>query len=132
MKPVNALPVAAPLDLTRVRADFPMLGRTMRGRPLVYLDNANSTQKPRSVIDAESRFYSEQYSNIHRGVYLLSQEATEAAWVVVEPVLADHHPSLPYAPGTWGPAASDALIAGDGGWHNPQPEPGAAPMPEPI
>jgi cysteine desulfurase/selenocysteine lyase len=44
----------------------------------VYLDNANSTQKPQSVIDAESRFYSEQYSNIHRGVYLLSQEATES------------------------------------------------------
>jgi cysteine desulfurase/selenocysteine lyase len=50
----------------------------MRGRPLVYLDNANSTQKPRSVIDTELRFYTEQYANIHRGVYLLSQEATEA------------------------------------------------------
>jgi cysteine desulfurase/selenocysteine lyase len=55
-----------------------MLSRTTRGRPLVYLDNANSTQKPKTVIDAESRFYSEQYSNIHRGVYLLSQEATES------------------------------------------------------
>ena len=66
------------------------------------------------------------------GALFTSQEATQAAWAVVEPVLADHHPSLPYAPGTWGPAASDALIAGDGGWHNPQPEPGAASMPEPI
>jgi cysteine desulfurase/selenocysteine lyase len=55
-----------------------MLSRTTRGRPLVYLDNANSTQKPRSVIETESRFYETQYSNIHRGVYLLSQEATEA------------------------------------------------------
>jgi cysteine desulfurase/selenocysteine lyase len=50
----------------------------MRGRPLVYLDNANSTQKPRLVIDAETRFYTEQYANIHRGVYMLSQEATAA------------------------------------------------------
>ena len=55
-----------------------MLGRATRGRPLVYLDNANSTQKPRAVIDAGSTFYAEHYSNIHRGVYLLSQEATEA------------------------------------------------------
>jgi len=70
--------VAAPLDVDRVRRDFPMLERSTRGRPLVYLDNANSTQKPRSVIEAESTFYAEHYSNIHRGVYLLSQEATEA------------------------------------------------------
>jgi cysteine desulfurase/selenocysteine lyase len=66
------------LDVARIRADFPLLSRPMHGRPLVYLDNANSTQKPRSVIDTESRFYTEQYANIHRGVYLLSQEATEA------------------------------------------------------
>ena len=78
MKRVHALPVAAPLDIVRVREDFPLLGRPMRGRPLVYLDNANSTQKPRSVIDTTSRFYAEQYANIHRGVYFLSQEATEA------------------------------------------------------
>jgi cysteine desulfurase/selenocysteine lyase len=71
-------PVVTPLDVARVRRDFPMLSRTMRGRPLVYLDNANSTQKPRSVIETEARFYEAQYSNIHRGVYLLSQEATEA------------------------------------------------------
>ena len=78
MKPAQALPIAAALDVTRVRADFPMLSRETRGRPLVYLDNANSTQKPQTVIDTESRFYAERYSNIHRGVYLLSQEATEA------------------------------------------------------
>jgi len=78
VKPANALPVAAAWDVSRVREDFPLLGRPMRGRPLVYLDNANSTQKPRSVIDTESRFYAEQYANIHRGVYLLSQEATVA------------------------------------------------------
>ena len=73
----QALPVAASFDVARVRAEFPMLARKTRGRPLVYLDNANSTHKPRSVIETESRFYAEQYSNIHRGVYLLSQEATE-------------------------------------------------------
>ncbi len=78
MKPARVPPVAAAWDVSRVRADFPMLGRSMRGRPLVYLDNANSTQKPRSVIETESRFYREQYANIHRGVYLLSQEATVA------------------------------------------------------
>jgi len=78
VKPAAALPVAAAWDVSRVRGDFPLLGRPMRGRPLVYLDNANSTQKPRSVIDTESRFYTEQYANIHRGVYLLSQEATVA------------------------------------------------------
>ena len=78
MTPGKVHPAVAPLDVTRVRQDFPMLSRTRRGRPLVYLDNANSTQKPRSVIETESRFYETQYSNIHRGVYLLSQEATEA------------------------------------------------------
>jgi cysteine desulfurase/selenocysteine lyase len=66
------------LNVERVRRDFPILARPMRGHPLVYLDNANSTQKPMAVIDAEMRFYTEQYANIHRGVYLLSQEATAA------------------------------------------------------
>ena len=78
MKPANARPAAAAWDVSRVRGDFPILNRPMRGHPLVYLDNANSTQKPRSVIETETRFYSEQYANIHRGVYLLSQEATVA------------------------------------------------------
>jgi cysteine desulfurase/selenocysteine lyase len=78
MNPHQALNTTAGFDVHRIRRDFPMLDRTTRGRPLVYLDNANSTQKPRAVIDTETRFYAEHYSNIHRGVYLLSQEATEA------------------------------------------------------
>jgi cysteine desulfurase / selenocysteine lyase len=78
MNPARAVPAPALLDVERIRKDFPILGRPTRGRPLVYLDNANSTQKPQAVIDTESRFYSEKYANIHRGVYLLSQEATEA------------------------------------------------------
>ena len=52
------------------------------------------------------------------GSLFTSQDAVEAAWAVVDPVLADHAPALPYAPGSWGPAAADALIAGDGGWHD--------------
>ena len=56
------------------------------------------------------------------GALFTRQDAVEAAWAVVDPVLSDHHPALPYAPGTWGPTAADALIARDGGWHNPAPE----------
>ncbi|MEO7116756.1 MAG: glucose-6-phosphate dehydrogenase [Caldimonas sp.] len=56
------------------------------------------------------------------GALFTSQDAVEAAWAVVDGVLADHSPALPYAPGTWGPKAADALIAGDGGWHDPTPE----------
>ncbi len=65
-----------PLDAERVRADFPILSRTVRGRPLVYLDSAASAQKPRQVLDAERRFYEGEYANVHRGVHTLSQEAT--------------------------------------------------------
>ena len=54
------------------------------------------------------------------------QDAVEAAWAVVDPVLSNHHPALPYAPGTWGPAQADALVSGDGGWRNPIPEKGCA------
>ncbi|MEO6895190.1 MAG: glucose-6-phosphate dehydrogenase [Caldimonas sp.] len=53
------------------------------------------------------------------GALFTSQDAVEAAWAVVDPILVDHPAALPYAPGTWGPAAADALIADDGGWHNP-------------
>ena len=55
------------------------------------------------------------------GSLFSDQDAIEAAWTVVDPVLVNHHPVLPYPPGTWGPAQADALIAGDGGWHNPTP-----------
>lgn len=60
------------------RADFPILSRPVRGRPLVYLDSGASAQKPQVVIDAESTVYSTQYANIHRGLYYLSERATEA------------------------------------------------------
>jgi cysteine desulfurase/selenocysteine lyase len=61
----------------RVRGDFPILARRIHGKPLVYLDNAASAQKPRAVIDAVRRVYEESYANIHRGVHQLSQEATK-------------------------------------------------------
>jgi cysteine desulfurase/selenocysteine lyase len=66
------------LDVQRVREDFPILTRRIHGKPLVYLDNAASTQKPVAVLDAERDFYERSYANIHRGVHLLSVEATDA------------------------------------------------------
>lgn len=66
------------LDVTRYRADFPILERTASsGAPLAYLDNAASTQRPRGVIDAISDFYRNHYSNVHRGIHTLSEEATD-------------------------------------------------------
>ena len=65
-------------DVERVRRDFPILGRDVRGRPLVYLDNAATTQKPRAVLDALARHYTESNANIHRGVHYLSETATQA------------------------------------------------------
>ena len=65
------------LDVARIRADFPILERTVDGRPLVYLDSAATSQKPRQVIDAESDFYANHNANAHRGLYLLAEEATE-------------------------------------------------------
>ena len=70
--------VAAPFDVERVRADFPILSRTVHGKPLVFLDSGASAQKPRQVIDAMARCYEAEYANIHRGVYELSAKATEA------------------------------------------------------
>jgi len=65
-------------DVEAIRRDFPILSRTMHGKPLAFLDNGASSQKPSVVIDAERRVYEEYYSNIHRGVYELSQLSTEA------------------------------------------------------
>jgi cysteine desulfurase/selenocysteine lyase len=64
-------------DVEAVRADFPILHRPVRGCPLVYLDTAASAQKPFQVIEGERSFYAEDYANIHRGLYYLSQRATE-------------------------------------------------------
>jgi len=75
-------PVAATtrfgLDVEKIRANFPALHQEVHGRPLVYLDNAATTQKPRQVIDAVTHFYERDCANVHRGVHLLSQRATVA------------------------------------------------------
>jgi cysteine desulfurase/selenocysteine lyase len=68
----------AVFDLQRVRADFPILSRTVNGKPLVYLDNAATTQKPTVVLDAIASYYTEINANVHRGVHELSQRATDA------------------------------------------------------
>ena len=69
---------AAVLDIAAIRADFPILSRQVHGRPLVYLDNAATTQKPRQVIDALVDYYSNTNANIHRGLHTLAEEATAA------------------------------------------------------
>jgi cysteine desulfurase / selenocysteine lyase len=73
----TAAPATA-LDVAAVRQEFPLLSRTAHGHPLVYLDSANTTQKPETVIRASDRFYREQNANIHRSTYRLSEEATAA------------------------------------------------------
>ena len=69
---------AGALDVARARRDFPILATTAHGKPLAYLDSAATTQKPRQVIDALHDFYSTSYASVHRGVYGLAVEATDA------------------------------------------------------
>lgn len=76
----TSLPKVAPkpqYDLARVRQDFPILSSKVRDQPLVYLDNAATTQKPQSMLDAVARYYSAENSNVHRGVHYLSVLATQ-------------------------------------------------------
>ena len=75
-KPI--MPAGARFDVERVRADFPILSERVHGRPLVYLDNAATSQKPEAVIRAIADYYRHDNANIHRGVHLLSQRATDA------------------------------------------------------
>src|SRR5690606_17560947 len=69
--------IHAAFDLEKVRQEFPILDQTVNDKPLVYLDNAATTQKPRQVIQAITEFYETVNANIHRGVHLLSQRATD-------------------------------------------------------
>ncbi|KAB2642860.1 MAG: aminotransferase class V-fold PLP-dependent enzyme, partial [Verrucomicrobia bacterium] len=66
------------IDWTAIRADFPILDQEVRGKPLIYFDNAASSQKPRAVIDAVSRYYERDNANVHRGLHELSSRATDA------------------------------------------------------
>jgi cysteine desulfurase/selenocysteine lyase len=76
-KAIERLPLPA-FDPYVVRADFPLLARSVHGKPLVYFDNANTAQKPRAVIDAVDRFYREYNANVSRAVHTLGEEATSA------------------------------------------------------
>ncbi|MCL4215496.1 MAG: cysteine desulfurase [Candidatus Hydrogenedentes bacterium] len=69
---------ATPLDIDRVRGDFPILQQERNGKPLVYLDNAATSQKPEAVLDRLQRYYAEENANVHRGIHSLSETATEA------------------------------------------------------
>ena len=76
--PRTSSPSSTSLDVPRIREDFPILAQKIQGKPLVYLDNAATTQKPQPVLDAIHSYFTEYNSNIHRGVHWLSQRATEA------------------------------------------------------
>src|SRR6188768_2597084 len=65
-------------DVARVREDFPALSMKVYGKPLVYLDNAASAQKPKAVLDRIQKAYTEEYANVHRGLHYLANAATEA------------------------------------------------------
>jgi len=76
---MNAATAPAPtFNVQRIRADFPLLARTVHGKPLVYFDNANTSQKPAAVIDAVDRYYREYNANVSRAVHFLGEEATSA------------------------------------------------------
>jgi cysteine desulfurase/selenocysteine lyase len=75
---VTAVSAPAALDVARVRGDFPALRQEVNGRPLAYLDNAATTQKPEAVLEAVDHFYRHDCANVHRGVHTLSQRATVA------------------------------------------------------
>lgn len=75
---VTATRRATALDIAAIRRDFPILHQTINGKPLVYLDNAASSQRPKAVIEAISRYYEHDHANVHRGVHTLSQRATDA------------------------------------------------------
>ena len=75
--PAPVREAAAGFDVEKIRADFPILRQKIRGKPLVYLDNAATSQKPQIVINAITRYYERDNANIHRGVHFLSEHATE-------------------------------------------------------
>src|SRR5437868_14530331 len=79
---MSALPIrrttGTGLDVEAIRRDFPILNQSVNGKPLVYLDNSASSQRPRAVIDAIARYYEHDHANVHRGAHTLSQRATDA------------------------------------------------------
>ena len=108
-------------DLEKVRKDFPILSREVNGKPLVYLDNGATAQKPKEVIDALTNYYRLENSNIHRGVHTLSQEATSSYEVVREKMQAylgaEHKEEIIFTKGT---TDGINLIANSFGRHHIQ------------
>ena len=76
-KPASTNGVLTDYNVDKIRADFPILQRKVYGKPLAFLDNAASTQKPQVVIDTIRQYYEAENANIHRGVYYLSELATQ-------------------------------------------------------
>ncbi len=110
-------------DVETIRRDFPILAREVHGRPLVYLDNGASAQKPRAVIDAVTKAYSEEYANVHRGLHFLSNLATENYEAVRGKIRAFlNAPSEEQILFTTGTTQAMNLIAYS--WLEPQIEPG--------
>lgn len=99
---MNLMP--RPYDVEAIRADFPILSQTVRGKPLVYLDSAGSAQKPRQVVEAVARAYETEYANVHRGLHYLSELASaryEAARETVRAFIgAEHAHEIIFTQGT--------------------------------
>jgi cysteine desulfurase/selenocysteine lyase len=110
-------------DVARLRKDFPILSREVHGRPLVYLDNAASAQKPRQVMDAITTFVNSEYANVHRGVHFLSAAATEryeeARWRVQRFFNAAHEDEI-----VWTRGGTEAINLAASSYLGPRIEPG--------
>ncbi len=110
---------AAPFDVERIKEDFPILKQKVYGKPLVYLDNAATGQKPRTVIEATDRYYSAENSNVHRGVHYLSELATreyeEARGKIQRFINAAHSHEIIFVRGT---TEAINLVAGSYGRAN--------------
>src|SRR5262245_48874147 len=78
LRKLEVQPARTAFDVHRVRQDFPILNQRVHGKPLSYLDNAATTQKPRAVLEALQHYYTCDNANVHRAVHLLSERATEA------------------------------------------------------
>lgn len=110
-------------DVEQIRADFPILSRQVNGKPLVYLDNGASAQKPRVVIDAMTRAYEDEYSNVHRGLHYLSNLATEkyegVRATIARFLNAPHHDEVIMTSG-----ATEGINLVSYGWAAPRLQPG--------
>ena len=100
----NIMASTLPYDVQAIRTEFPILQRTVKGKPLVYFDNAATAQKPKQVIDAITHYYSHYNANIHRGLHTLADEATaafEASRSAVQTFIqAKHHEEIIFTKGT--------------------------------